>query len=159
MPGRVQNRHYKSRPRSSRAHRQQMVSAPSPGWPRQSWIAIEQATWVSSGLLLHGFSADIMPYQMLNTGYVRFSLSHIPATQRLRFVPIWSDSRLLAFAQLSDLSNIEQRLCTRRCILVLSWPWPRHLPVTESIALPIPVCFFITTQTKTFFELMALVAF
>src|SRR5882724_7380980 len=63
-----------------------MLSAPSPGWPRQSWIAIEQATWVSSGLLLHGFSADTIPYQMLNTGYVRFSLSHIPATQRLRFV-------------------------------------------------------------------------
>src|SRR5258705_7126836 len=31
-----------------------MLSPPSPGWPRQSWIAIERATWVSSGLLLHG---------------------------------------------------------------------------------------------------------
>jgi hypothetical protein len=64
-------------------------------------------------------------------------LSVIATTQRLRFVRSGVISRLFAFAQLSDVSNIEQRLCTRRCILVLSRPSPRLLPVTESIVLPL----------------------
>ena len=78
-----------------------------------------------------------MPYQMLNPGYVRFLLSDIPTTQRLRFVRSGVISRLFAFAQLCDVSNIEQRLRTRGCILVLSPRSPRHLPVTESIVLPL----------------------
>ena len=37
----------------------------------------------------------------------------------------------------SDVSNIEQRLRTLGCMLVLSPSSPRHLPVIESIVLPL----------------------
>jgi hypothetical protein len=74
---------------------------------------------------------------MLNPGYVRFLLSDIPTTQRLRLVRSGVISRLFAFAHFSDVSNIEQRLRTRGCILVLSLASLRHLPVTESMVLPL----------------------
>ena len=64
-------------------------------------------------------------------------LSDIPTTQRLRFVRSRAIPRLFAFAQLCDVSNIEQRLRIRGCILILSPRSPRHLPVTESIVLPL----------------------
>jgi hypothetical protein len=37
----------------------------------------------------------------------------------------------------SDVSNIEQRLRTRGCMVVFITALPRHLPVTESIVLPL----------------------
>ena len=37
----------------------------------------------------------------------------------------------------SDVSNIEQRLRTRGCMLVLSLRSPRHLPATESVVFPL----------------------
>jgi hypothetical protein len=64
-------------------------------------------------------------------------LSDIPTTQRLRFVRSRAIPRLFAFAQLCDVSNIEQRLRIRGCILILSARSLRHLPVTESIVLPL----------------------
>jgi hypothetical protein len=46
-------------------------------------------------------------------------------------------SRLSPSLNFSDVSKIEQRLRTRGCMLFLSPHSPRHLPVTESVVLPL----------------------